>query len=168
MQDIREIQTILQVEQSEIASLWEATQQALDDQFVHVSTENGVGRWERILNIEPKATETLYSRKFSILTRLNEKLPYTITTLVQQLESLCGKNEYFLGIHLYTVTVKVGLTARSNFDAVKQLLSRVVPANMIVYLTLKYNTNEKLKPYTHMALSSATYYDWRNEELNYG
>ncbi len=167
LKEVRELKLIFQSEQIEIEKLWDALENALNDQFVVDSTEYGVSRWEKILGIIPKATETLDARKFRILTRLNEQLPYTMRTLKQQLEALCGKDGYSIKLYndAYTIEVKVNLIAKSNFDDVGALLQRVIPANMIIDLKLIYNQHLTLKQFTHAHLQTYTHNQLRSEVL---
>lgn len=169
LRNVKEYNIILEnSEQPEMILLWDALNNGLNDQFVIDATENGVSRWEKILGIVPKATLTLNERKFTILTKINEQLPFTITTLKEQLKNLCGEDGYVLTLNgdNYTLDVKVALTAINNFEDVKSLLQRVVPANLVVTLSLKYNQQELLTKYTHEQLQAYTHYDLRNEVLN--
>ena len=168
LRDVEEYKAILTLgEQPEMVALWEAEENALNDQFIVDATENGVSRWEKILGIIPKATDSLDVRKFSILTRINEQLPFTLTTLREQLESLCGKGEYEVNLNskTYTLTVRVALTAESSFNDVKLLLKRIVPANLVVDLSLKYNQHSMFKSYTHEGLQNFTHERLRNEVM---
>lgn len=171
IRDVREYKAIMNdAEQPEMVEIWNAFDNALNDQFILDATENGVSRWEKILGIIPKATLTLDERKFTILTRINEQLPFTITTLNEQLKSLCGADGYVvqLNANAYTLIVKVALVAVQNFTDVQQLLNRIVPANLIVQLSIIYNTHEVLRDFTHAGLSAYTHYQLRNEVLTNG
>lgn len=167
LKKVRELKLTFQSEQVEVEKLWGALEKALKDQFVVDATEYGVSRWEKILAIAPKATETLDTRKFRILTRLREQLPHTCTTLKQQLKALCGSDGYSLTLknEIYTLEVKVNLIAKSNFDDVAALLHRVVPANMAIDLKLIYNPHATLSPFTHGQLQAFTHNRLRSEVL---
>lgn len=167
LKKVREFKLIFQSEQPEIADLWGSINNALNDQFVIDATEYGVGRWEKLLGIVPKGTESLDARKFRILTRLNERLPYTMRTLQLLLEALCGKDGYSIELYndVYTIEVKINLIAKSKFDDVDALLQRVIPANMIINLRLMYNQHLTLKQFTHGYLQSYTHNQLRSEVL---
>lgn len=171
MGDVVEIKMILDVaEQPEIVKLWQSLDDGFKDQFIMDATENGVERWEKILKIVPKATFTLDERKFTILTRINEKLPFTIRTLEDLLKTLCGEDEYnvqFISDD-YSLIVKLALTAKNNFVDVVHLLDRVVPVNMVTDVQIMYNSHDDLLAYTHAELQSYTHYDLRNEVLRIG
>lgn len=165
LRDVKEYEAILTLaEQPEMVELWEAEENALKDQFIMDATENGVSRWEKILGIVPKKSDTLDERKFSILTRTSEQLPFTLTTLKEQLKSLCGEDGYEVGLDAnnYTLTVFVALTSRSSFNDVDSLLKRVVPANLIINLSLKYNQQNAVSTFTHGGLRKFTHEQLRN------
>lgn len=168
IRNVREYQAIMNDgEQAEVSVLWDAVDAAFNDQFVNSATVNGVERWENILGIKPKGTDTLDARKFRILSRLNEQLPYTLPVLKSMLQSLCGEDGYSVEVQneLYTLKVKIALVAKSNFDDVGVLLNRVVPANMIIELELKYNTWGTLKEFTWGFLKTQTWKEIKNEVI---
>ncbi len=167
IKDFREFQRLAEAENPELLIIWENLERVMKDQFVTTSTENGVKRWEKILKIIPKGSETLDERKFRILTRLNEKLPFTYRRLDRQLASLCGEEGYFLEVSNkdYTVIVKVELIAKSNIEDIRRLLERILPANMLFELSLLYNTHLLLNRFTNAGLSEYTYEQLRSEVL---
>lgn len=167
IRDVREYKAIMNAEQPEIAQSWDALDNALKDQFIVDATENGVARWEKILGITPKATLSLEDRKFTILTKISSELPFTIRTLEKMLKSFCGEDGYMVQLKAdeYTLIVKVSLTATNNYNDVKNLLERIVPANMIVQLSIIYNSHSTFNNSTHEGLSSYTHYQLRNEVL---
>lgn len=168
LNNVREYKAVLtDAEQPEMVSIWNAVSNAFNDQFLTDATENGVSRWEKILGIVPKATFNLDERKFTILTKINEQLPFTVTTLEEQLKNLCGENKYSINLNNsnYTLDVKVALTAKNNFEDVNSLLQRVVPANLIVTLGLKYNQHQIYNGYTHEQLKVHSHYNLRNEVM---
>lgn len=168
MQEYTQMQGIFAAEQTEIETLWADCEDVFDDQFVNDATVNGVQRWEKILGINPKGSDTLDERKFRILVKLNEQLPYTFTTLNEQLTSLCGADGYNLTLNAnaYILTVKVNLSNKNNFADVQELLERVVPANIVMTLELIYNTHLVLSEFTHGHLGTYTHSELRNEVLS--
>ena len=137
-----ELQGIMESEQSELEQAWDSAEGLLENQFISIAASEGLSRWERILKITPKGTESLVDRRFRILARINEELPYTLPQLRNILETLCGKDNYSIEMEegSYQLTVKIGLAAKNNFNDVQALLNRVVPQNMVVNLQQLYNT----------------------------
>lgn len=167
LKEVKQYQALTYAEQPEIFSLFDGIQIVLNNQFVQTSTEIGVERWEKILNIVPKATYTLDERKFTILSRLAEELPFSYRMLEQILDKLCGENGYWMELNhdSYELTVKVALVAKNNFDDVGRLLNRVVPVNLIINLSIRYNTWGIIKGFTWGQLKSKTWREIKEEVL---
>lgn len=170
VRDYKEIQEIMKTDELEISEMWKCLEGLLNDQFVQVSTDKGLSRWETILGIVPKSTDSLEERSFRILVRLNEQLPYTVPTIKEQLSVLCGSDGYqfILDNDNYVVTVKLALSNKNNYQDVADYLRKVVPANMEIVISLLYNTYSTLAQFTHSQLSQYTYAQLREHVLEKG
>ena len=166
MQEYREIKIIMDAEQSEFELIWPDAEDVLNNQFVSDATVVGVTRWENIFGIAPKETDTLEERKFRVLVKLNEQLPYTMQTLKEQLQRICGENGYriILNAGRYILNVKLALENASKYQDVCDMLRRMVPANMIINVSM-YNTYEMLSHYTHKQLAAFTQKKVREDVL---
>lgn len=161
-----EFQGITEGEQPELEAIWDATDSVLNNQFISTAGNLGLSRWESILDITPKGTDTLDDRRFRILTRINEELPYTLSQLRVILETLCGEGNYSAEVEgTYHLLVKIGIAAKNNFNDVESLLDRVVPLNMAVTLLQLYNSHGDMAAFTHAQLAKKTHYQVRNEVL---
>lgn len=163
LKEIRQYQALTYGEQPEVFNLFAEIETALDNQFILTSTEYGVERWEKILQIIPKATYTLDERKFTILSRLAEELPFTYRMLQQILTELCGVGGFQMEVHhaLYELVVAVELTAVNNFNDVQTMLKRIVPANIKITLYIRFNQHHVLKGFTHEFFKDYTHYQVR-------
>jgi hypothetical protein len=141
LREIKEFKALATSEDPEAVTLWEELENVLDDQFVSDATLNGVKRWESILSIKPLDSDTLDERKFRILLKLNEQLPYTYRNLESQLALLCGDDGYklILDNDNYALTVRVSLTAKKKLTELGNLLDRIIPCNIVISLLLMYN-----------------------------
>lgn len=132
LKEAREMRAIMEAEQPEAEACWDALQRTLNNLFVRTGDEAGLARWERLLAIRPKGRETLDERKLHVLARLNERLPYTIRALRGMLSNLCG--DRFLAAEVYPdeyrLEVEIEAGAQALFSLVRELLERVVPANL--------------------------------------
>lgn len=166
IQNYAEIKAIMDAEQVDIEKTWNDAENVMNDQFILDATENGVKRWESILNIVPKATYTLEERKFDILARLNWQLPYTLESLKYALTALCGNDGYRLKLdpNRYELVVKLALYNENNIDAVRELLDNVIPANLVRDVQM-FNTHGMLSGFTHEQLSAYTHEEVREEVL---
>ena len=163
-----EVQEIMKAEQPELDFLWKACEDALADQFILDATEYGVGRWESMLSITPKDTDTLDERKFRILVRLNQELPYTMTKLKEALTTLCGADGFSIDLQAnkYHIEIKLAIGHHNNYLEVVDLLTKMIPANMTQYVKLMYNSHETVGKYRHMDLAPYTHKFIRSEVLN--
>jgi len=165
VRDYAEFQGITEAEQPEFETAWDSADDLLDNQFISTAGNMGLSRWEKILEITPKGTDTLEDRRFRILTRLNEELPYTLPQLRNILETLCGEGNYSADVTDYTLLVKVGVAAKKNFEDVETLLERVAPANLILTVQQLFNIHQTLAGFTHAQLAYYTHSELRTEEL---
>lgn len=166
MQDYEEMQQIMQVEQPGIEALWEACDSLMNEAYVQTETGLGAKRWESILDISPKDTDTLEVRNFRIQGRLVEDLPYTYRMFERQLIALCGEKGHSLFMteqNGLTLKIRVALSAKELKDEVVKLAERIVPCNIILDVELMYNTHAMLKGYTHARLSDTTHAQLREK-----
>lgn len=144
--ETKQFQEIAKAENPEVDRLKENLTNIFSDTFVSRATANGAQRWEKILDIAPKGTDSLLSRKYRILARLGETPPYTYSYLIQYMNSVCGEGnysmelkhlEYKLITHIFSNKVK----AESKLlSVVKEAFRRMMPTNMIVDTKYQYNT----------------------------
>lgn len=168
MQVYRELKSIMDTEQVEIDQLWMEAENALADQFILEATENGVKRWESMLGISPKDTDTLDERKFRILTKLNQELPYTLRKLEQTLTNLCGNNMFSIEVTAaeYHIEIKLGVANKNNYQEVVDVLKKMIPANMTQWVQIMYNSHNVLAGLTHAEMTAYSHEQLRNEVFN--
>ncbi|MDR0326296.1 MAG: YmfQ family protein [Oscillospiraceae bacterium] len=142
-------------EQPETGALWEAAQALWAEQFIDSATDYGLSRWERMMRIPSAGDEN--ARRQAILVRLRETPPFTLRLLLTALGELCGpgKFELSLAYNRYTLTVRV--TPRSPMGEVRALLSRWLPANILLDLDYLYLSHNKARAYRHEQLAAFTH-----------
>lgn len=171
MREIKEMKVIMSVEDEFLAgegnNLNLAVKNVFKDQFINLATIDGVKRYEDMLGIVAKETEGLDVRRFRLFIRFNEKLPYTLPKLKEQLEALCGDDGYSVAVDEvnFDLTVKIALKSKGMFDEVGKMLERMVPLNMIIDLDLMYNQHLTLGRFRHCDLAKYTHKQLRDEVL---
>lgn len=165
MQVYGELKSIMDTEQVEIDRLWVETENALADQFILGATENGVKRWESMLGISPKDTDSLDERKFRLLTKMNQELPYTLRKLEQALTNLCGNNMFSVEVNAaeYHVEIRLGLVNQNNYQEIVDVLKKMIPANMTQWVQIMYNNHNVLSRFTHAEMIAYTHERLRSE-----
>lgn len=134
LREIWEFQLIFETQEEELSQLWNAYHVLLADQFVDTATERGLERWEDMLNIRPKGSDTLETRRFIVRSRLNEQLPFSIRVLKNTLTQLCGEGGYTLSMDYAQYTLRLELLGLSLdiYRAVMEVVWRMVPANLVL------------------------------------
>jgi hypothetical protein len=165
MQPYVELATIMQTEQVEIDHLWTEVETVITDQFILEATENGVKRWESMLNVSPKDTDTIDERKFRILTKLNQELPFTLRKLERTLINLCGNDTFSINVNAaeYHVEIKLALSNQNNYQEVMNVLNMMIPANMTQTVKIMYNNHEVLTRFTHAEMTAYKHEQLRSE-----
>lgn len=135
LRQYREFQAICRMEQPEFALAWEAAEGLLNEQFLETAENIGLARWEKMLGIIPKGTDSLEKRRFTLKSRLSEVLPYTLPQLRRMLQNLCGEE---IGVRAvdYRLTVRLPEAQRLNLPAVRGTVGRMAPVNLAVELGL--------------------------------
>lgn len=159
MQEYAEIRQILSADQDAIDATWDSVDSIWDNQFIEYASEVGVKRWEKMLNITPKATDTLPERRFRIMTKLQSDTPYTFLKLNEKLTTLCGEDGYsiYLVPNDYYLEIKLALGNENMLADVEDILNNMIPANMQRHIQVMFNTHKLLSAYTHDALAAYTH-----------
>ena len=163
----RELRAMAAGWQALFDGLWRAADQALDDQFVTTAGEYGLSRWESMLGIQAKGTESLDKRRARVLSRLLEQLPFTMRGLLVQLEPLCGGDGFTVELRegnnvLY---VRCPLALKQYREDARGLLERIVPAALRIDFDLERNTHSKLAAFTHRELAQYTHHNLQEEVM---
>ena len=171
IQEIKEMKVIMSVEENFLTGFDDnlnlAVKNVFKDQFINTATENGVKRYEDMLKIVSRESEGLDVRRFRLFVRFNEKLPYTVPKLKEQLASLCGEDGYsiMLDVVNFNLVVKIALKSKGMVDEVRAMLERMVPLNMMLDLDLMYNQHMTAGKFTHKFLQKYTHKGVRDEVL---
>lgn len=162
MRQYLEIQEIMGTEQEEFDSLWTAHDQVLLDNFVLDCDEYGISRWEKVTKITPKANSSLQERKYAVLSRINEQLPYSYRRLLEMIGGICGDNEYQVTLtpEKYLLVVKLRANAHTDdsdamglLTAVDALVKRIKPCNVVYASSLFDRHSGSIHTYFGCAVS---------------
>ncbi|KAF5056857.1 hypothetical protein DSECCO2_363050 [anaerobic digester metagenome] len=167
--ELKEFQELAEAEQREISAAVQAVSEAPDNFFITTLTPAGAKRWEQMLELPVQEGGQIADRRFRILTKATEQRPFTFLRLKELMTTLCGEDGFTVAmVGTYTLTVRVALTVKQNYDDVDTLLSRIVPENLIIDLSLLYNQHVTLSAFTHAQLAAYSHYRLRNEVLPNG
>lgn len=165
--ELKEIKEAARIEGIILEAQWEEVRNIIADQWIEISTERGIARREKMLGIQPFADESLEDRRFKILSKWNKKLPYTYRGLEQLLNTLCGSDGYVMELkpNEYSLDIKIELTRKRMLDEVRKTVQEMIPANLVLVVSLKYNQYKTLKKFRYGDLKKYTYKQLREEVL---
>lgn len=135
LRDVEENKSILtKGDQPAVSKLWDGIDDILNDIFVLTATENGIERWEKLLNLTAFDTDTLDYRRMRVMTKLNDSIPYTYKGLKEKLNVMCGEGNYLLipSFNEYELEIVVSLPLSGQADELDYMLSYMIPANIVV------------------------------------
>lgn len=159
--DIREIREILAAG-DDVGGAMEKALDELDRNIcIKTSEESGIAHREKILGVKPLDTATLEDRRLEVLLRWYDSPLYTETVLRRKLDATLGEGQYVLKIDLDTKTVSclVELTRIKMQKSVNDMLDQMVPLDYMIYVTVRYNTWEKIRQ--NLTWQQATQRTWK-------
>ena len=133
------------LENDEFKTIREANCKWFYNTFVYKADLQGIKRWEDMLNLTSKSTETLEDRRINILIKLNIMLPYTIRRLQQILDIRYGENNA-----IATTTKKYELLIDFNDEtelvasSMRAILRCIIPANLIFKIIISCNFEQNI------------------------
>lgn len=164
--DIREFRAVFAAAGEEIDLFRAQICRMLDDLFVETADEAGLKRLARSLRFWENCADP-EDLRFALRSLLLDKRPYTMRMLDGALCSLCGADGYELSEDVVrgVLTVRLKLGKKDKFNAVRNLLERIVPVDMAIDADYLYNTHGQLSEKTHGQLSAYTHEQLRSEVL---
>lgn len=166
--EINEIKALASVEDPILSAEWSLIDRLVDNQFILNADEYGISRYEKMLKLKVPASDSLETRIFRVLSLYQSKAPYTFKVLDSILKDLLGEGKYTLERNVETkvLTVRLELVIAQQISILRDTLERIVPANMILELLLRYNTWRYISQFRWGQLTEYTWRQVKEDELN--
>ena len=132
--NIYEFQQISKADTPELKLLLKHIDTILSNWFIDTADDYGISRLEKIAGIIPDSSVDLEIRKFNLLLKMSEKLPYTDETLEERLTCLCGAGNYsvFRDYDNYFLSILTTLEDGNTFDSIIEALDKMIPCNLVL------------------------------------
>lgn len=155
----KEFKALAKIENPEFNILIDAVQFSLDNYYIQTLHDWGLVRWEQILGIVPQSNDSIEDRRQAVEWVLKSQLPYTYKQMIHLLTDIVGFDGFkvYLDCNNYSLKVLVSLGQKRQKEQVEQLLNRIVPMNIRLFVDLLHNRHIDLEPYTHEYLSNLTH-----------
>lgn len=165
--NIPDIATIYGINDGQIAQLEASVEELEGNLFTSTMNEGNVKRWEKILEITPSDTDTLEERRFRILSRKLEKLPYSYRVIYRKLEALSPNGiEMIIDRMNKRMTIKLGIQSAQMRSDVAKFLEEALPLDMSYFIEILWNTYGLIETKTHGELAQMTHGEMREIIMN--
>lgn len=133
--EIKEFQELDRVCSVEIDELREKLLQLQNNQFIETANEEGLRKYEQMLNIAYVEDEAV--RRFNILNKYNSTIPFTMMWLTNTLNTTLGKRNFLLDMNYnkYTLTISVVASKEHLISSLYKDLRKKIPCNLVLNIT---------------------------------
>ncbi len=137
LQDIREFKIISNIEDIELEKLKAKIEEILKEVIVSNAVDYGLERYEKIYNIEEPSKDVIV-RRYNILAKINNRVPYTMNWLKNKLNNTIGKDNYRISIDYDKKVLEIEILAVFKDIAIVLYkdLREQLPANMQIAVNL--------------------------------
>ena len=131
--NLKEIRHLMDAEQGVVEQLWKDTENTIKEAFLELHSGYGASRWEKLLELQPKRTDSLEIRNCHIKEKLNERLPFTIRMLHERIQSMLEGEEYQVICNPDIYWLKVAVSGRTLKEAqvIRAMLEEMIPLNLV-------------------------------------
>lgn len=134
IREFEEYKGITTGEQPEFELAWNSYRDVFENQFIDTAGDYGLSRWEKMLQLTPKATDSLETRRIRIKTRLNNFTPYTFRVFMRMMKSLADGEpfEVYLdpGTYLMRFVLQWGMNGK--IESLEWLIDEILPENIAI------------------------------------
>lgn len=147
MQEYREIKKIMEAEEPEFNLFWEIIRKIFNNQFIQYCNNEGIEKFEKMLNLTINPDDTLEIRIFRVITYWNSKVPFTWRVLINKMNQLCGDpSKYTLDLdnNNYILNITTKFDNEKKYNELNSMLKIIIPSNLGIKSINILNQNPKL------------------------
>ncbi len=171
VKDTREFQILSEIEGEILEEEKQAKEDLEADQWIITATEGGLKRRAKLLSTAKEEGESLEDFRQRVLFLWNHHSPYTYFHLLDWLEGICDKENVAVDMQYdkYYLHIEIRLIKKQLQEEIRKTVRKMIPANIVLDVTLRYNLYGELKPYTHGELKRRNfrYIDLREDDGRY-
>lgn len=136
LRQLKEFKEIAKAETPELKYILEQIERTLNNMFIETADEYGIKRFEDMMGIYPEAGASLETRRFNVLVKWNDKVPYTEKELYNRLISICGDDNFSVNPDYknYFLEIITHLGIEGAFDTISSILQDMIPCNLVLDL----------------------------------
>lgn len=148
--ELYEFRELLAAENPEFDLLDDLLYQWTQNLFPKTADARGIAFFEDLLDITPLPRDSLDTRRFRVLAKLNSRLPYTEIQLRKMLAAVCGWDGFRLKVEDLVVLVSLTEGNGDKIQAIYEMLLEVIPMNLLIEI------HQLLETRLHLRSAAAT------------
>lgn len=135
--NVREFRALAEVIDNAIRHAYDDIAAMCDAPFIKYANDSWLARHEDVLGVTPKPSDTDAVRRLRLAAKGRFGAPYTESVLYHRLVELCGEWNFTLNVDAAASSLSVVISAGSDeeFEIIKDMIIRMVPANLDVSVT---------------------------------
>lgn len=161
LQKYLEMRLITDTENPEFQLAMDESERIKDNTFILTADEEGLARFENILNIYVAKDEDLESRRSRVMSRWNDISPYTYNALVSKLQSLHNSDNFIINRKYedYEIEIITHLELVGQVDELDRILDYIMPVHLVVDSKNRIYCHAEGGAYTAGGMAYATMFD---------
>lgn len=163
----KELLAIGAVVDQQLLLLQTQVEQLLRNRYIDTADASTLKRLLAILGLDYNPDMSLDEQRNQIKARKQMRFITNLQRIRAMLAEITG-NDATLSMDYDTLlmTVRVALSSKHNFSIVQELLTDIVPANLVLNVSLLYNQHSYLAGFTHAQLAAFTHKQLREDVLH--
>lgn len=166
LQDYMQYQLLMSTEDVELNNIFLALKKLEQNQFIISADDDGLKRFEKILEIYSQPEETIENRKMKVLSKWNEQEMYTFRFLKSKLDVICGRNNYEIieDFENYYLEIHTHLSEIGEVKELERAIYSIIPCNIVVNIKNDIICSSKGESVVSGAMSMINIFDCSTEE----
>lgn len=140
LQEVKQFQEIAQIEDEEFKNINKRAKAMCEESIISLATEEGLARYEKILNINSSQNVNLEDRRFMVKANYLNRGNFTLRWLKNKLYELCG-DKFLIDIDykLLKLNISLDYSFKNIVNSFAKELENVIPCCIKCSIIYTYN-----------------------------
>lgn len=153
--DVREIDILSEAIMYVLLNMHNEFRQILANNFIQTANEQGIARFERILDITSDPSLDLETRRQKVLSTMSASTVFTLRVLKMKLKEMCDNGEYMLNLdyNKFHADINVRISKKGMLEVLYDLLYAMTPAHSTFTIKNKLPVDSTMTRFTGGVIS---------------
>ena len=136
LQEYLQYKLLMYTEDIEFQNIFINLNKIEQNQFIFSLDDEGLKRFEKMLNIYSQSNESMEIRRMKVLSKWNEHEVYTFDFLKSKLDVICGKENYDIieDFKNYRLEIHTYLSEIGEVTELERVIDSIIPCNLVVVI----------------------------------